>query len=294
MVFNELGRIFNLRIPFEGKVIEPCSRYDYLGTTFTPSGSFSLGRKTLYKMANGAMLSFLSEFNLRAGAQPSTIQNLFRALVKPILLHNFEVWGSFLKSKSNTSFEKYQAILFDDKFHHELLYNRLCKHLLGVHSKASSFAVKGELGCYPINICLYTRLLKFLFHLLEISEGNPLIENSIKACNILLEAGKTSWLSTISHLLQLIDLNLNQIFQSCCLDLKKIVHMVENELKQLYEERFLSEISKSSRLYYLYRLLKKKNTKWNYMLKTYFITNIDHLWLDSEYLLTSFQLKLDE
>ena len=38
MVFNKLGRIFNLRVPFEGKVTEPCSRYDYLGTTYTRSG----------------------------------------------------------------------------------------------------------------------------------------------------------------------------------------------------------------------------------------------------------------
>ena len=36
----------------------------------------------------------------------------------------------------------------------------------------------------------------------------------------------------------------------------------------------------------------KKNTEWNSTLKTYFITNIDHLWLDSESLLTSFQVKL--
>ena len=118
------------------------------------------------------------------------------------------------------------------------------KRLLGVHSKATNFAVKGELGCYPINTCLYTRLLN--------------IENSLKECNILLEARKTSWLSTISHLLQLIDLNLNQIFQSCRLDPKQIVHKVENKLKELYEERFWSEISKSSRLCYLYRLLKKE------------------------------------
>ena len=61
-------------------------------------------------------------------------------------------------------------------------------------------------------------------------------------------------------MLQLIDLNLNQIFQSCRLDPKQIVHNVENKLKELYEERFWSEISKSSRLCYLYRLFKK-NTK---------------------------------
>ena len=97
MVFNKLGRIVDQRIPFEGKVIEPCSRYNYLGTTFTPSGSFSLGGKTLYKKASRALFSFLSEINLRAGAQPSTIQKLFRAPVRPILLYNCEVWGAFLK-----------------------------------------------------------------------------------------------------------------------------------------------------------------------------------------------------
>ena len=151
-----MGHIFDLRIPFEGKVIEPCSRYDYLGATFTPSGSFSLGRKTLYKKASRAMFSCLSEINLRAVAQPSTIQKLFGALVRPILLYNCEVWGAFS-----------QAILFDDKLHHELLHNRFCKHLLGLHSKASNFAVRGELGCYPINICLYTRLLNFFSILLK-------------------------------------------------------------------------------------------------------------------------------
>ena len=162
MFFDKLGRIFNLRIPFEGKVIEPCSRYDYLGTTFTPSGSFSLGRKTLYKKASRAMFSFLREINLRVRVQPSTIQKLFGALVRPILMYNCEVWGAFLKSKSNnTSFEKFLANWFDDKLHHELLHNRLCNHLLGVHSKASNFAVRGELGCYPLNICLYTRSLNF-------------------------------------------------------------------------------------------------------------------------------------
>ena len=86
---------------------------------------------------------------------------------------------------------------------------------------------------------------------------------------------------------------LNQIFQSCRLDPKQTVHKVENKLKELYEERFWSEISKSSRLSYRYRQLEK-DTKWNNTLKTYFVINRDHLWIDSDSLLTSFQLKLDE
>ena len=198
----------------------------------------------------------------------------------------------FLKSKSNTSLEKFQAILFDDKLHPELLHNRLCKHLVGVHSKASNFAVTGELGCYPVNICLYTRLLKFFSILLKSLKAIHSLRIHLKNVISCLKIEKHHD-STISHLLQLIDLNLNQIFQSCHFDPKQIIHKVENKLKELYEERFWSEISKSSRLFYLYRLLKKEY-KWNIMLKTYFITNIDHLWLDSESLLTSFQLKLDE
>ena len=97
LVFNKLGRVFNLRIPFGGQVIEPCSRYDYLGTIFTPNGSFSPGRKSPYINASRVMFSFLSEINLRAGAQPLSIQKLFGALVRPILIYNCEVWGAFLK-----------------------------------------------------------------------------------------------------------------------------------------------------------------------------------------------------
>ena len=58
MVFNKLRGIFNLRIPFKGKVIEHCSRYDYLGTTFTRSGSFYLGRKILLKRQVGLCFNF--------------------------------------------------------------------------------------------------------------------------------------------------------------------------------------------------------------------------------------------
>ena len=91
--------------------------------------------------------------------------------------------------------------------------------------------------------------IEFFFHLIEISQDNPLIENSLKECNILLEDRKTSWLSTISHLLQLKDLNLNSDFSE--LWPSDPTQIVQNKLKELYEKRFWGEISKSSRLCYL-------------------------------------------
>ena len=52
-------------------------------------------------------------------------------------------------------FGKFQANLFDDKLHHELLHNRLCKHLLRVHFKGSNFAVRGELDIAQLkSVCI--------------------------------------------------------------------------------------------------------------------------------------------
>ena len=161
--------------------------------------------------------------------------------------------GSFLGIKSNTSFEKFQAIFIMSSY---IIVS--VNIYLECSPRHPILPSRGELGYYPLtSVCIQDYLI-FVLHLFEITKGNLFIENSLKECNILLEAGKTSWLSTISHLLRLIDLNLNQIFQSCSLDPKQIDHKVKDKLKELYEERLWSKISKSNRLSYLYRFLKKE------------------------------------
>ena len=53
--------------------IKTCSEYIYLGTTFTPSNSFKVGRKQLQKKASKAMFTFLRHNNTYEGAKPKTI-----------------------------------------------------------------------------------------------------------------------------------------------------------------------------------------------------------------------------
>ena len=107
-----------------------------------------------------------------------------------------------------------------------------CKHLLGVHSNASTFALRGELGRYPINIVLYTRLLDFFS---THSEFNV----------ISLAARRASWLSCQRYIFNIccnLDLDLMQIFQSGHLNPKQIFHKIETKLKEdLYEERISDE-----------------------------------------------------
>ena len=150
LVFNKAGRNIKLSVRFGNNHITSCENYKYLGTIFVSSGSFKLARIALHKKASRAFFSFLSDFSLHSGIKPCVIQKLFKSLVEPILLYNSEVWGAFLLSYSrNASFNQFTENLFDDKLHHENLQNRLCKILLGVHSKSSNFAVRGEMGLYP-------------------------------------------------------------------------------------------------------------------------------------------------
>ena len=101
MVLNKMGRHHPLSILLGNQIINSCLEYDYLGITFTPSGSFKLARESLYKKARKAYCSFLNDINIQSGAQISTMKKLFHTLVKPILLYNCEAWGSFLKPRSH-------------------------------------------------------------------------------------------------------------------------------------------------------------------------------------------------
>ena len=96
MVFNIMGRHHPLSTLLGNQIINSCLEYDYLGITFTPSGSFKLATESLYKKARKAYYSFLNDINIQSGAQISTMKKLFHTLVKPILLYNCEVLGSFL------------------------------------------------------------------------------------------------------------------------------------------------------------------------------------------------------
>ena len=161
MVFNKMRIHHPLSILLGNQIINSCLEYDYLGITFTPNGSFKLARESLYKKARKAYYSFLNDINIQSGAQISTMKKLFHTLVKPILLYNCEVWGSFLKPRSQ-SLDYFISNMFDDRYYHEALLNKSCKHMLGVNSRSSNDAVRGELGMYPLYVYIYKQIVKFI------------------------------------------------------------------------------------------------------------------------------------
>ena len=112
----------------------------------------------------------------------------FTSLVSQILLNDCEMWGCFLKSVGNNY----------DKF--------VSRMALGVHSKASNHAVKGELGRFPLHLIIYTRIFKYFLRLLTL-QNNQILNSALEINIHLNNVGKHSWFTTIRDLLHFTKLN---------------------------------------------------------------------------------------
>ena len=226
--------------------IKTCNEYAYLGTTFTQSNSFKIARKQSQKKASKAIFTFLGHINTREGAKPKTIIKFFNPLVKPILSYNSEVCGAFLKPNKMRDLVHFSKYMFDES--HEILQNKLRRCILDVHKKYSSLAVKGELGVYPISINIYINIVKFFYHLGDLSKkGNYyLISNSLYECYKDLysadSSGNKNWLKAVIYL-----------FKSNGFQLRNLTYYLEHDqqtafkkLKQYFcklcEEYFLKQL----------------------------------------------------
>ena len=91
-------------------------------------------------------------------------------MISPVILYNCEIWGASLLTKSEQN-------LVENLFHLQCLQEDLhvtfMKIALGVNSKATNFAVRSELGRFPLHIKIYTVMLKCWNRL------NDLIDNPV-------------------------------------------------------------------------------------------------------------------
>ena len=157
--------------------------------------------------------------------------------------------------------------MFDDRHYDEALLNKSCKHMLGVHSRSSDDAVRGELGMYPPNVYIYKQIVKFYFHLIDISKQSPMIRESLKECENLVNInnGKLSWITTVFNLLSLADIKDVNLSSSEGINISSTLKQIESTLKSMYEKRFFERIHNSKRLNYLYTKLQLNYSEESYL-----------------------------
>ena len=179
--------------------------------------------------------SFLSEvkINIYNGASVSTVLNLFYSLVSPILLYNCEIWGCFLKSVGN-NYDKFVLRIFDERVTPDNMHNKICKMALGVHSKASNHAVKGELGRFPLHLLIYTRIFEYFLRLLTL-QNNQILNSALEINIHLNNVSKHSWFTTVKHLLHFTKLN-DYTPNLPHLDYRTFPHMVRMFKRNLFNE----------------------------------------------------------
>ena len=116
--------------------------------------------------------------------------------------------------------------------------------------------VRGEFGLFPSCIEIYTRMMKYLFHLgLLLKEGNPLIRDAIAEYKNMIVHKHTCWLTSILHLLNMIKIDVKDQTLTT-LD----QHVVISTLKETFESRFVNDfftVMKDSNSYSYTPILSK-------------------------------------
>ena len=80
---------------------------------------------------------------------------------------------------------------FDDNQNHESLQLKTAKIALNVHKNTNNLAVRGEIGMYPLSIEIDKNMIKYFFHLIELSEkGNQIISCGMNECLTLVNKGE--------------------------------------------------------------------------------------------------------
>jgi hypothetical protein len=89
--------------------------------------------------------------------------HVFDHTIKPILLYDCEMWGTF-----NTFSAKFrhgmQNLSFDQiycKQKAQLLHHNFCKYILGVHKKSTNVAVLSELGRFLLHFNVIKAMIRY-------------------------------------------------------------------------------------------------------------------------------------
>ena len=110
------------------------------------------------------------------------------------------------------------------------------KIILGVNEKATNWAVRSELGRFPIHIEIFISIIKYLYHLLNDHNDNELMVNALKTTLFLNNNGGMSWFGSVTNLLRFVGLDY-QTFASSSVTGKQLkINSIKKHLKSVYIE----------------------------------------------------------
>ena len=119
--------------------------YKYPGVNISSTGKILVAEKSLGLKASRALFS-IKQSLFSNNIKPSAILHVFESLVKPIAMYNSEIWLAYKTCYQKKTLDDMFDISFKGFNEFDKLHTMFCKFVLGVHSKATNFAVYSELG----------------------------------------------------------------------------------------------------------------------------------------------------
>ncbi len=189
---------------FQNNNLECVSNYRYLGVYFTASGSFNQMRTEIYNKGLKAYYKLRRDF-LSLSPNIHSCLHVFDHTIKPIILYNSEIWGSYCASnaKLRTTFD------VDNIFKNvqcEKLHIKFSKFILGVHKKSVNFAVLSELGRFPLYYDIVKSIIRYWYRLENLSPEFMLLKDAYMCSKKLHNEKRYTWYTFVEKLLQFLDL----------------------------------------------------------------------------------------
>ena len=169
------------------------------------------------------MYTLLGNVNKFYAGNIKILIDLFDKMILPICTYNCEVWGaSFFSSKSSSSnfLSEKQCKNPIDK-----LQGSFLKHILGVHSRASNWAVESETNRNSVIPHIVRRMIGFYNHLRN--SESPIIIDSLKLSVELNEEGKTSWFTSVKKIGEALSTPIDLLVNSKVLLNKRLNESIE-------------------------------------------------------------------
>ena len=240
IIFFSRGKVRNYpQFSIGAENIEVVSSFLYLGLKLNYNNRMNVAQKDLYDRASRAMFGLLKKSRSLELPIDLTL-DLFDQTVLPVLTYGCELWG----------FQSCDIV--------QKLQLRFYKMVLRLKQSTPSFMIFGDLGKYPVEITIKTRMLMFWFKLVKHLNTNKLSSTVYAFLLKLYNDGtnENKYLSTIKQ--TLVDIGLPHLWQTQ--DISNVnITWFKSHVKQSLIDNFLqgwySKVDRDS-VYTNFRMFK--------------------------------------
>ena len=209
----------NFSFSFNGRTIEVCESYKYLGTIFSPTVNC---RGNIFKemipytvgQALKACFSTLRKCSAVGKISPKIGFHMFDTCVLPILDYACEIWS---QGKEHVSIERIQL--------------KFIKMLLGVKSSTANYAIYAETGRFPIFLKQTIKTVKYFVRIQNLKD-NMIVKKVFIMLQDLDALGYNTWFSNVRLILE--RYGIDSLLKGGCCDSNIVKECMEKLKDQLF------------------------------------------------------------